>query len=370
MRKIDISKKELVNLYIHKKQSSYQIAKIYNCDASVIQKRLKEFSIKIRRPKQRINISKKLLSELYWKKGYSSYKISKILKIGRTTIYNKLISYGIKTKPKKVIKISKEKMMDLYYKKKQSLSQIGRKYKCSPSIILNKMKSVKLKRRNASESNTIYLKKKFKGDNCLKAYMIGFRLGDINVKKEGYLIKLKTNTTKDAQIKLMREVFGCYGHFYCKKISESYHICCQLDKSFNFLLPKQDKIENWILNNEKWFLAFFAGYIDAEGTIKIYDGRARFRVGSYDKNLLSQIYQKLNQMKINTKFRLETPAGIYSYGKHNGDFYRVSVNSKQDLLNLLILLKPLIRHEDRYNDLIKAENNIIERNKKYGVKIN
>ena len=66
-------------------------------------------------------------------------------------------------------------------------------------------------------------------------------------------------------------------------------------------------------------------------------------------------------MKIDTKMRLETKRGMHGNRKHNGDFYRVSVNRKKDLFYLLNLLEPLLRHRKRYNDLINARNNILKR---------
>lgn len=365
-KKILIPESKLNDLYINKRLSSYKIAKIYGCDPTVIQKRLMENNITPRR-KLRINISKNLLKELYWNKGLSSYKIAKELGIGRTTIYSKLIDYGIGTRHKNFVKLSKAQLKELYYKKRLSISKIAKKYDYSVAAILNKMKFYGLNRRSNSEANTLYKKKKFNGDKYLKAYMLGFRVGDLYITKpseNSTSYKLNTSTTKIEQINLIRTIFGGYGHFYCKKIGNSYNINCYLHSSFKFLLPKKDRIDNWILNNNNYFLAFLGGYTDAEGNIGIYSNKARYRVGSYDKKILLQIYKKLNKIGINAKFGLEQPRGVYGNRKYNNDFYRVSVNCKADLLNLLSLLEPYIKHKKRYSNLIAAERNIIERNKK------
>src|SRR3989344_1188857 len=362
--KIDILKEDLINLYNRERLSSYEIAEIFKCDPTIIQKRLKEYQIKIRYPKDRINISKELLKELYIKKGFSTYKIAKQLKIGRTTIYNNLINFGIKTRPKKIVYISRDELVRLYRIKKLSLSQIARKYDCTPSAILKKLEYNGIKRRNKFEANIKYPKKKFNGGILLKAYMIGFRIGDLNVRRDNEkstVIRISTNTTKKEQLNLIKDVFGRYGHFYYKWIGNSYNINCSLDKSFNFLLEKPKNIDSWILDNDKYFISFLAGYTDAEGNMGIYENRARYRVGSYDKEILVSIHKKLTDIGINTKIRLETPKGIYGGKTYNKDFWRVSVNAKEDLLRLLKLLKPNIKHKKRYKDLIKAEKNIIER---------
>ena len=61
-------------------------------------------------------------------------------------------------------------------------------------------------------------------------------------------------------------------------------------------------------------------------------------------------------MSIIAKFNLEGKAVI---GKHNQDFYRVSVNEKDSLLKLISLIKPHIKHTKRYRDMINCEKNII-----------
>ncbi len=103
MKKINISKQKLKRLYTNKKLSSYDIAKIYKCNASVIQKRLKEYKITIRHPKEKIKISKDDLIKLYINKKLSSYKIAKIYKCGSRTIHGILVRLGIPTRPLKRI---------------------------------------------------------------------------------------------------------------------------------------------------------------------------------------------------------------------------------------------------------------------------
>lgn len=373
MKKIEISKAILENLYLNKKLSTYEIAKLYNCDASVIQRRLKEYRIKIRLSKQRIDIPKEKLKELYRNKNLSSYKIAKLLKIGRTTVYNKLIGYHIGTRPKKIISIPKNKLRELYYNKRMPLSKIANLYNCSPSIILDKMRNNNLKRRDKYESNTVYPKQKFENNLFKKAYMIGFRLGDLNVKQDSQnssVIRIGCNTTKLDQVNLIKNIYGCYGHFWYKERRGVYNISFNMDKSFDFLLPKEDKIPNWILIKKKYFVSFLAGYTDAEGNVSISQKRARLRIRSYDKKILFQIYNKLNFLKINTKFGLACKKGVYYGVKHNKDCWGVSVNDKTSLLNLLQLLKPCLKHKKRYKDLLNAERNILERNKKFGIRNN
>lgn len=363
-KKIIISKDVLENLYINKKLSTHKIAKQFNCDPGVIQRRLREYKIELRQPKKKIIIPRRKLYNLYANKQLSTQKISKILGTSSCFIYYKLKELGITTRKKRKLKISKEKLKKLYVDNRLSCSKIAKKLKFDKITVFNKLKKLRIKTRNLSQAMTIYPKRKFSGNNKLKAYMIGFRLGDLNVKTNiGETIFIKSNTTKKEQIDLIKQVYGKYGHFKVNQGKNDYCIWCNLDKSFSFLLPKEDKIEEWILNYDNYFFSFLAGYSDAEGNFGVYDKRARFRLGSYDKNILKQITDKLNLLGIKANLNLEGKAII---GKHNQDFYRISINEKGSLMNLINFIKPYINHKKRRTDMILAEKNILERNKKYG----
>ena len=359
MKKINIPQNKLERLYLIKKLDSYKIAKIFECSPSVIQKRLKENKIPIRYPKKKIEIDKILLEDLYINRKLSTYKIGKILNCGATTIYSKLIEAGIKPRPIKRVIISKEKLNDLYYNKKLSYSQIAEKYSCCPTIIFDKMKKYSIIPRNPSEANTIYPKKDFSGDLIEKAYLIGFRLGDLNVTKDCSLIRVKSNTTKNEQTELIKRLFSKYGRLRIKEYQEGvFNMECLLNISFKFLILKEDNIKEWILRDDNYFSAFLAGYTDAEGNIGVYCNRARVRIGSYDRNILRQIHKKLLQLGIHNTYRLEMSA---VKGKYNQDFYRVCINKKEDILQLFKIIKPHLKHKKRCEDLKRAKQNILSR---------
>ncbi len=371
-KKIEIQKSVLVDLYLIRNLSTHKIARIFKCDPSVIQKRLKENGIKLRSPKQKVEISKKRLFDLYIHKRLSTQKVAKILGISSCSVYYKLKESGIGTRHKNIVNIPKKKLKELYLKNNFSCAEIGKMFGCDKVTVFNKLKDYGLNTKSLSKANIIYPKKKFSDGNELKAYMIGFRLGDLNVKSlnADSTIFIKSNTTKREQFDLIKEIYGKYGHFRFTKRENDYCIWCNLDKSFSFLIPKEDKIEDWILKKDNYFFSFLAGYSDAEGNISVSEGRARFRIRTYDKNILFQIYSKLNSSNINTTFNLVSKAGFFYGARHNKDCWGVFVTSKDDLLKLLRLIKPYMKHKKRLKDLILAEKNILERNKKRGVKDN
>ena len=304
---------------------------------------------------------------MYIKQNLSVSKVAKKLGLSHCSVYYKLKEANINPRSKNLFNISKKELEALYLKEKLSCSKIARIYKVNNVTVFNKLKSYGIQTRKYIEANIKYIKKEFDGNEEIKSYMIGFRLGDLNVnslRKEATVV-VKSSTTKEDQVKLIKSVYGSYGHFWIKKYSEVFSTMVLLDKSFNFLVKKEDNIENWILQKDKLFFAFLAGYTDAEGNIGISQGRVRFRIRSYDKNILFQIFNKLNSLGINAKFGLALKKGIYSGVKHNKDCWGVFVYPKNDLLNLFSLIKPYMKHAKRINDLTIGENNILERNKRY-----
>jgi len=363
-KSINISKNALNTLYIEKGLSAPKIAKICHCEQTAILNRLRKYNIPIRQPKQKIIISKKELKQLYKKRKLSAYKIAKIFHCVSGTIYRDLKAYKIKTRPLRRINLTKDKLKSLYIDKKLPLNKIAEIYKCCPPVILDKMRKYGIPRRTISETSTRHLKKDFNGNSVEKSYLIGFRLGDLRVRKDHNLIGIGCGTTKLVQIQLIRALFSPYGPIWITKKDKNgaLHIDCSLNPSFRFLLPKHNSIPKWILRNKKNFFCFLAGYTDAEGNIMISQGRARFRIRSYDKRILKDIHGKLRKLGIKSLFGLDKKAGIDKRGViRREDCWKVIVNERESLSKLFRFLKHLIKHKKRENDLLKAEKNVILR---------
>ena len=246
-------------MYSKNKLSTYKIAKRFDCDPTVIQKRLREYNIDVNNPKEKINIPKEKLYCLYIERGLSTQKISKIMNISSSSVYYKLKELGIRTRKKRKLKIGKAELKELYVNKRLSCSKIAERLKFDKITVFNKIRSYGIKTRDLSLANTIYPKNNFDGNKKHKAYMIGFRLGDLNVRtNSGETIFIKSNTTKKEQIDLIKQIYGRYGHFKVSQGKNDYCIWCNLDKSFSFLLPKEDNIEEWILNEDNYFFSFLA----------------------------------------------------------------------------------------------------------------
>ena len=269
---------------------------------------------------------------------------------------------------RKRVEIPKDELLRLYYKENKSKYKIGKIYNCSFKTVLNRMRDYGMTPVSRSVIQSKYKKFDFSGDKQEKAYIIGFRIGDLNVYKttaRSEVVIVRCHTTVNDQLLVMENIFGQYGQISCaiNKKTKSYAINCFLNSSFNFLVKKEDKVESWIDNDGKYSAAFAAGYVDAEGNIGIYDGRARFKIDSYDKNIISWYFKWFKRNDINCPHPKKIGCQGQVYNKENGykynkDLWRIRVSDKQSLRKLLIILKPYLRHAKRLNDLNKCLKNI------------
>ena len=232
------------------------------------------------------------------------------------------------------------------------------------------MKDYGLKTRSADFYHTKYKKYDFSNDLHEKAYLIGFKLGDLYAKllPSKKLIVISTTSTKIQQIHLFKKLFEKYGHVWVSKAREDNNrvFTVLLNRSFDFLLLKKDSMPDWVKKNKAHFLSFLAGYTDAEGAIFIAKSNvAGFTLASYDKNILWYIYKNLLEIGIPCnppKIRVKK-----GHVKNDGTMYKQNhwylyISKKKPLLKLLKMLKPLLKHSKRLRDLKKAEKNIIKRN--------
>lgn len=340
-----------------------------------------------------LNISVHKLNELYLKRKFSCRKIGRVLDCSKGAVLRLLKSHDIPIRTKseegKLIKhpikfvISKEKLKELYWKRNMSTSDISKKYGCSPPCIFRKMKkfglplrslqdSLKIvipkRSRSIAKSATKYQKNDFDGSKADKAYLIGFRLGDLHVSKNkfGQTIYVGSSSTKNVQLDLIKRLFSKYGHFNMSKIQKNcFGITFYLNGSFDFLLKKEDNIEGWILKSKKYFLSFLGGYIDAEGHFGVHKGVAEFSIATFDKKILHQVSDKLNFLGISCAGPKITVHKGYIDKRGvpcNNDLWRFRLTRKKQILQFTHLILPFLKHGKRLGDLEKVEQNVLERN--------
>jgi len=317
--------------------------------------------------KKIIIITKKDLYKLYRTDRKSALIIAKIYNCHHRAIYDKLRKFKIPIRSN--YKIPKKELLNLYYKKNKSPYFIGKIYGCSFSTITNRLKKYNIPKKSHSLARMRYKKFNFSNNNIKKAYLIGFRLGDLRVyktNKNAETVIVQCHTTCNDQIRLIDKLFMKYGKVTLTPLKDgSTDINCFLNRTFNFLLPKNDNIKDWICSNKKSFCSFMAGYTDAEGNFIINQGRARFKIDSYDKNILKKIHCWLNNYNIISKFRRIGKKGEMRPEGYvfNKDLWRLNINEANSLFKFINLIKPFISHRKRLKDINICIKNIIKRKK-------
>jgi len=354
----DITNTLLRKLYLDKNLSARQIGKFLKCHPTTINRKLYKYGIVIRNPFKRVGVKKQELIDLYIKRGLSTYKIASFLGCSVRTITNKMRTFNIKARPIQKGYISKNRLVTLYQKKKLSLKKIGIIYKMTPSGILKRVRKYSIPMRKSWEANT-GIKLPFKGTAMEKAYLIGFRVGDLGVRQSSERTKMiivGSNTTKPEQVFLIRSLFNKFSKVWVSSPNSIgvVSVSTILHPSFSFLLPKNGYVEEWVKLNNSYMSAFVAGYVDAEGSFGVYNNRAKFRLGSYDKTILSEIYEWLKKQRIKPLLELERKKKL----GQNQDFWRITINEANSLLLFCEIIRRHIRHKKRREDLKKVLKNI------------
>ena len=328
----------------------------------------------------------KKLKELYWQRKMSSPEIAKIYHCWPEYVRELLRKYRIrirtKSEAKKLlfsINIPKGELRKLYLEKKMSSTEIAKEFNCSATLIKNKLREYKIPIRPLKEalalSNTPrYPRHDFSGNLEEKAYLIGFRRGDLYARQaRSRTIGVEMSSSKKAQHELFRNLFSKYGHIrqsWTKAPDGTWEIsvCCYLNNTFKFIIEKKDLIESWIVRNKKYFAAFLAGYADAEGSFCLCGGNAVFSIRSQDKDILHQIREKLIELGI----LLRPPQIVRKKGTKdirgtisNENIWAIFMHRKNAILKLIDLINPYLKHADKRRHMKILTNNILERDKKY-----
>lgn len=379
-----LSESLLRELYESQKLSVSEIVQKLGCKPGKLRRRMAQWGVQarsrseamqIKRAKdseRRIDIPPTALRSLYEEERLSAAEIARRYDCSPGTVINRLHQYGIATKlpGKATVQISKQELEELYLKERLSLRQIARRSGCDHSTIKNKLEAYGLRKRTYGEANQIYPKRDFDGNLADKAYLIGFRLGDLYVTtmgQAGQTIVVECATTKQEQLDLITRLFSPYGHIHIgnPKRRGDRGIACYLNLSFAFLLPKEDSVPDWVRANDTASAAFAAGYIDAEGSFFLSQESAHFAVSSYDGGILNWLYTWMSNLGVHSP----QPRRVGRQGaqRPNGAVYRkdlwlLSVSRKTSLLRLIDLLEPHLKHSKRRSDLQKARLNIEMRN--------
>lgn len=262
------------------------------------------------------------------------------------------------------IHVTKEELEHWYFDLGMTSIDIAERLGCGDGHVREIMRKHGIKLRDKSDAAIDYPCHPFSGNRLEKAYLIGFRLGDLNVRKDmetSRRIQVRSSTTRVEQLNLICDLFEKYGHVNVRTgtFGES-QIECRLDMSFEFLLPKEDRVPKWVEHDDRCFWAFTAGYTDAEGHITARPVathlQAYVEIGSCDVGILKGLEQGFQMRGVTCSLSLKTSGGtIDKRGKKmNRDFYRIVIVRKSSVDKFFCGVSPYLHHADKIARMTRA----------------
>jgi hypothetical protein len=263
-------------------------------------------------------------------------------------------------RPKSII--DRDVLEKLYVGEKMSPKQIAIQVGCNRQTIINHLRLHRIRVRTKGEGTAlakiVHRRTDFSGDQIEKAYLIGFRTGDLTVdlvNPNGQTIRASCASTRPEQITLIKNLFEKYGGIILNGPYKNNRVFiqCMLNMTFDFLLPKSDNIPGWIMEKDETFWAFLGGYADAEAHIGISGNKASFRLATADSNILKTIYDRLAQFGIKCpKPYLWLQSGYTNKNNvtNRKDIWRLGVYSTESVTLLLDTLLPFLQHQKRQRD--------------------
>lgn len=264
---------------------------------------------------------------------------------------------------KKII-VDQTDLIKLYWDERKSLKRVAKILGCTDGTIIRRMREMGISRRSKTTMRIKYPKILFDGSLAEKSYMVGFRIGDLSVYKpspKSSIFVVRCHTTMQDQVKLIQSLFQRYGGVRTSCNNNHFNITCYLNDSFGFLLDKT--MPGWVFTNPISGMSFIAGYTDAEGSFGLNQGRGRFKIDSYDREVLKGITQFLSTHNINVKLQMIATKGE-NYGnglKWNNDLWRLNINDALSLEKFINQLLPFLKHKKRIVDAKIVLKNINDR---------
>lgn len=268
------------------------------------------------------------------------------------------------------IKLDKQTLQKFYVAENLSPVKIGKLLGCSFKTVRNRLKEFGIPFKDPALARQRSKRKSFEGNNVLKAYIIGFRIGDLNVYRpsdKSLTVVVRCHTTQDDQVYIMKDLFSDFGRVTISSNNGHYHVNCFLDNSFLFLIPKNESAWEWIKKEDDNVVAnFIAGYVDAEANFILNQGKARFKIDSYDDPVLEWISEWLTLHGIENSYRIIYQIGDMWNGRFpiNKNLWRLNINEMKSLLKFINLMLPLIKHKKRLRDMLVCKSNIEARQTK------
>ncbi len=327
--------------------------------------------------RKRFDIDLETLVDMYWGKGLSLLEIGNRLGCASRTIDIRMHELNVPLRPSGIPgpEISKKTLRRLYINTGLSSRKIAKMYKCAYSTIDRKIRGYGFPIKTLAAAHITSKRRPFDGTLEDKAYLIGFRTGDLRVRKmykRSETLLIDCASTHQAQIDLISSLFKKYGRIWTSLPTKSgkVQVECGVDLSFSFLLPKLSKFPQWTFRTNPLFLSVLAGFVDAEGCFYVNKNRkiAGFSIGNYNTQILKQVELKLTRFGFHPRLFMGVKKGYTGKDgySHREDYWILSLYRKIDALDFSSKILPYLKHREKIDDARNVIRNIKLRNKLYG----
>ncbi len=253
----------------------------------------------------------------------------------------------------------------LHNGKKLSLLQISKEVGRSYMAIWGLCRALEIRTRsvaeaqsNSAESRSKHKRRPFGGTEEDRAYMLGFKNGDLTAwQVSGTAVMVTSTTTHPAFAELFRELFREYGHVYEYPMYEEgkgykWKLAVRLDNSFRFLLKPAVEAVQELSAERSTYLSWLAGLVDSDGNIYVSGGRGspRIRVGIYNSDvpLLKSIITESRKIQydFDGPYLLKEKGTVTPFGiRYTRDLWHIDVQQTWSAQRLLLELP--IRHAEK-----------------------
>jgi hypothetical protein len=307
------------------------------------------------------------LHRLHWNQGLSLHQMANLLGKDRRSLARTMARLGVPRRSyseamrllRRPPPLTEEDLRQMYLGRSMSCSRISLETGVLASKITKLLRDYSIPRRSLSEANRKYDYQSFGGDSLQAAYLLGFRTGDLHASISGSEIRVSTSSTHAAMGRLFDSLFSGYAHVgktpSIRKDKYEWAHYCYLDRSFDFLLRKPRYVPPEIPGNTELFLAFLAGYLDAEGSYRIYpqEGTAAFslRVNSEDEHILRGLAMGLRRLGYHVYFKILVKRSDST--RYRRDIWTLGLFRKDEIIDLTKKLRHVHDEKVRWQTLIQ-----------------
>ena len=302
-----------------------------------------------------------MLHELYCDKGLSLGDIARIVGTSKSHVYYYMAKFNIERRPWTgwTTKQDPSLILQLYKTEGKTLEEISDILGISKSTARKHIaRQIQLR----PTSMPRYPRTPFSGDNLEKAYLLGYRAGDVNVFQDSALtVTARVSTTHQAMLEMFRAIFAQYGHCLMTPrrvflAGFDWQIKAYLDNSFRFLIPKP----NGPPSETRLLYVFIAGFGDSDGCWSASNDYGKttfsFNLTSRRRDLLGSIATALHKEGYHPHVYLSREKGTIKMvnGRNEtraitltDDTWTLVMKRKEDVKRLARNVLPYSRHQEK-----------------------